>query len=107
SVGSFFEGVMTSGYPSDATENAVQANIVSVGYSNSVRFTVNGAVYRITNLTSGKVLDAVNCGTANGTQIDQWQSLGNTCQQGRFNSVGANKWTITNVQAGKVVEAGH
>jgi hypothetical protein len=33
SAGSFFEGVMTSGLPSDATENAVQANIVSVGYS--------------------------------------------------------------------------
>jgi Alpha-L-arabinofuranosidase B, catalytic/Carbohydrate binding domain len=32
-AGSFFEGVMTSGLPSDATENAVQANIVSVGYN--------------------------------------------------------------------------
>jgi len=36
SAGSFFEGVMTSGVPSDATENSVQANIVSVGYSTSV-----------------------------------------------------------------------
>ena len=26
-TGTFYEGVMTSGYPSDATENAVQANI--------------------------------------------------------------------------------
>ncbi|PKV90129.1 alpha-L-arabinofuranosidase B [Streptomyces sp. TLI_146] len=32
--GTFYEGVMTSGYPSDATENAVQANITAVGYSN-------------------------------------------------------------------------
>lgn len=32
SVGSFFEGVMVSGYPSDATEAAVQANIVAAGY---------------------------------------------------------------------------
>ena len=32
SVGSFFEGVMTSGYPTDAADTAVQANIVSVGY---------------------------------------------------------------------------
>lgn len=31
-AGSFFEGAMTSGYPSDATENAVQANIVATGY---------------------------------------------------------------------------
>ena len=32
SVGSFFEGVITSGYPTDAADNAVQANIVGVGY---------------------------------------------------------------------------
>jgi len=32
SVGSFFEGVMTAGYPTDAADSAVQANIVSVGY---------------------------------------------------------------------------
>ena len=31
--GSFFEGVMTQGYPSDATDAAVQANIVAAGYS--------------------------------------------------------------------------
>jgi non-reducing end alpha-L-arabinofuranosidase len=33
SVGSFFEGVMTAGYPTDAADNAVQASIVSAGYS--------------------------------------------------------------------------
>ncbi|KAB1986038.1 arabinofuranosidase catalytic domain-containing protein [Streptomyces triticiradicis] len=32
-MGTFFEGVMVIGYPTDAAENAVQANIVSVGYS--------------------------------------------------------------------------
>ena len=32
SIGSFFEGVMTAGIPSDAADNAVQANIVSTGY---------------------------------------------------------------------------
>jgi hypothetical protein len=31
-AGTFYEGVMTSGYPSDATENSVQANIVAAGY---------------------------------------------------------------------------
>jgi non-reducing end alpha-L-arabinofuranosidase len=31
-IGSFYEGAMTSGVPTDAAENAVQANIVSVGY---------------------------------------------------------------------------
>ena len=32
SDGTFYEGVMTSGYPSAATEDAVQANIVAAGY---------------------------------------------------------------------------
>jgi len=32
SAGTFYEGVMTSGYPSDSTENAVQADIVAAGY---------------------------------------------------------------------------
>jgi hypothetical protein len=32
SAGTFYEGVMTSGYPSDATENSVQTNIVAAGY---------------------------------------------------------------------------
>jgi len=33
--GTFYEGVMTSGYPSDATENSVQANIVAAKYATS------------------------------------------------------------------------
>ncbi len=33
SAGLFFEGAMTAGVPSNATENAVQANIVTAGYS--------------------------------------------------------------------------
>ncbi|WP_035803764.1 alpha-L-arabinofuranosidase B [Kitasatospora mediocidica] len=35
SAGTFYEGVMTSGYPSDATENAVQANVTAAGYSSA------------------------------------------------------------------------
>lgn len=45
--GTFYEGVMTSGYPSDSTENSVQANIVA-------------AKYAITSLVSGP---AVNVGS--------------------------------------------
>ncbi|GAA1967224.1 arabinofuranosidase catalytic domain-containing protein [Catenulispora subtropica] len=32
-MGTFFEGVMTAGYPTDAAEDAVQANIVAAGYA--------------------------------------------------------------------------
>jgi hypothetical protein len=31
-VGEFFEGAITAGYPTDATENAVQANLTTAGY---------------------------------------------------------------------------
>ncbi|KDR66944.1 hypothetical protein GALMADRAFT_1137973 [Galerina marginata CBS 339.88] len=41
--GTFYEGVMTSGFPSDATENSVQANIVA-------------AKYATTSMTSGPAL---------------------------------------------------
>ncbi|MFJ9381535.1 arabinofuranosidase catalytic domain-containing protein [Streptomyces sp. NPDC101455] len=82
SDGSFFEGVMTSGYPTDAANNAVQANVTSVGYTTPTgTFPVTGTAYRLTNVNSSKVLDAVNCGTANGTAVRQWQQLDNTCEQ--------------------------
>ncbi|MFD1147894.1 arabinofuranosidase catalytic domain-containing protein [Saccharothrix hoggarensis] len=32
-AGTFYEGVMTSGYPTNATEDAVQANIAAAGYA--------------------------------------------------------------------------
>ena len=32
SAGDFYEGVMTAGYPTDAADDAVQANIVAVDY---------------------------------------------------------------------------
>jgi hypothetical protein len=106
SDGSFFEGVMTSGYPTDAADNAVQSNIVSVGYTSPSRsFPVTGTAYRLTNVNSGKVLDAVNCGTANGTSIDQWSSLGNTCQQWKFAGAGSGHYTITNVNSGTTLDS--
>jgi len=105
SVGSFFEGVMTKGYPTNATENAVQANVVSVGYTKAQTFPVSGATYTIKNVHSGKVLDAVNCGTGNGTAIDQWSSLNQGCQQWKFASAANGTYTLTNVNAGKVLDA--
>ena len=48
SAGTFYEGVMTSGYPTHATHNAVQANIVAARYDvQSVSLT------RITTFTPG------------------------------------------------------
>ncbi|BEP11920.1 hypothetical protein acdb102_02310 [Acidothermaceae bacterium B102] len=106
SVGTFLEGVMTAGYPTDAADNAVQANVVSVGYTaGSTSFPVVGTAYRITNVHSGTVMDAVNCGTANGTVVDLWASLGNTCQQWKFATAANGNYTITNVNSGTLLDS--
>jgi hypothetical protein len=54
SIGSFFEGVMTAGYPSDAADNAVQANIVAVGYTGNSAMPATAATI---TLPSGKCVD--------------------------------------------------
>jgi hypothetical protein len=38
SAGSFFEGVMTAGFPTDSTDNAIQSNIVAVGYGRPLAY---------------------------------------------------------------------
>jgi non-reducing end alpha-L-arabinofuranosidase len=106
-VGSFFEGVMTAGYPTDAAEDAVQANITAVGYSKTTAFPVDGAAYTLSNVNSGKVAQPVDCGTATGTLVVQWPPLGTPCQRWRFTSAVHGTWIVTNVNSGKVLEAAH
>lgn len=48
-MGIFFEGAMTKGYPSDATEDAVQANIVAAGYGNATTGIHTGLLNTIYN----------------------------------------------------------
>jgi len=38
--GTFFEGAITSGYPSDTTDDSIQANIVAAGYGSSITTTM-------------------------------------------------------------------
>jgi non-reducing end alpha-L-arabinofuranosidase len=106
SVGSFFEGVMTSGYPTDAADNAVQANIVSAGYnSDNSSFSLTGPSYQMTNVNSGKVLAAMNCGSANSTTLDVQKASGTTCQQWKFARSSSGTYTITNGDSGEVLSA--
>ncbi|WP_432169344.1 arabinofuranosidase catalytic domain-containing protein [Streptomyces sp. 1222.5] len=69
--GTFFEGVMAAGYPTDAAENAVQADIVSVGYSGRTDVP-NGPQGTVTG-PGGKCVDvaADDTGT-NGTAVQLW-----------------------------------
>jgi hypothetical protein len=71
----------------------------------SVTFPVVGTNYRLINQNSNKVLDAVNCGTANGTAIGQWGSLGNACQQWRFTKTSSGYYTMTNANSSTVLDS--
>jgi non-reducing end alpha-L-arabinofuranosidase len=76
----FYEGAMTAGYPSDATENAVQANITAAGYAVSSGGQQN---VQIVGGQSGRCLDDPNGNTANGTQL----------QLGDCNGLSPQRWT--------------
>jgi hypothetical protein len=76
SVGSFFEGVVTAGYPTDAADNAVQANIVAAGYGGSSAPT--GAEIHATG--AGQCLDVPGGTTTEGTQVDIWDCNGGSNQ---------------------------
>jgi len=81
SVGSFYEGVIVSGYPSDATDNLVQANVVSVGYAKPAL----GATGLVAAGDKGSVcMDNNNAAATNGNKVQMWACDGNT---------GAQNWT--------------
>jgi Alpha-L-arabinofuranosidase B, catalytic/Ricin-type beta-trefoil lectin domain-like len=108
SDGSFFEGALTAGYPSAATDSAVQASVVSAGYQQvSSGFPAAGTPYTITNVNSGTLAEPANCGTANGTGIELWSARGTACQQWKFTSAGDGHFTITNVSSGTVLDSVH
>jgi hypothetical protein len=105
SDGSFFEGVITAGYPSDATDEAIQANIAAVGYKQvSTGFPVTGTAYTIANVNSGTDVAPAGCGTANGTGIEL-SSAEDACQQWKFTGAGNGRYIITNVNSGQVLDS--
>jgi hypothetical protein len=106
SDGSFFEGVITAGYPSTATDDAVQANIVAAGYRQvPSSFPATGAQYVISNVNSGTAVQPDNCATANGTRTELWTSGATGCQKWTFTSAGNGHYIITNVSSGTVLDS--
>ncbi|MFG2265691.1 arabinofuranosidase catalytic domain-containing protein [Streptomyces sp. NPDC048720] len=70
-MGTFFEGVMVAGYPTDAAENAVQADIVSVGYSGRTDLP-NGPQGTVTG-PGGECVDVAADDTGvNGAAVQLW-----------------------------------
>jgi hypothetical protein len=95
SAGTFYEGAMVAGYPSDATENAVQANIVAAGYAAPT----GGPGQHIVGTQSGRCLDAPNT-TTNGTQLQLWDCNGQANQS--WTATAARQLTVS---GGKCLDA--
>ena len=69
--GTWFEGAMVAGYPTDAAENAVQANVVGVGYAGQTNVP-NGPAGTVTG-PGGKCMDVAADDTgANGAAVQLW-----------------------------------
>jgi non-reducing end alpha-L-arabinofuranosidase len=83
SAGDFFEGVMTAGYPPDATDNSVQSNITSVGYSMISGGAATGTIVAGDN--AAKCVDNNNASGTPGNKVQMWDCDGNT---------GAQNWTV-------------
>jgi hypothetical protein len=72
-VGSFFEGVMTAGYPSDAADAAVQSGIVSVGYAGNSAGSGAGSGVGVTPSAAGQAV--VHTAGATGASASGYSSV--------------------------------
>jgi hypothetical protein len=78
--GEFFEGAITNGYPPDATENSVQAELTTAGYGTASGG--SGATGPITSGVNGsKCVDDSAFSSANGNKIQMWDCTGGVNQQ--------------------------
>ncbi|HEY3610855.1 MAG TPA: arabinofuranosidase catalytic domain-containing protein [Pseudonocardiaceae bacterium] len=89
--GEFFEGAVTAGFPSDATENAVQADLSTAGYSTSSVGSSTGALHA---MGAGRCLDVPNSSTTAGTQVQIWDCSAATNQT--FTHTASNQLSVYN-----------
>jgi len=68
--GTFYEGAMTTGYPSASTEAAVQANIVAAGYNTGSGSGATGPI--VSGVSSSACMDNNNGSGANGNKVQIW-----------------------------------
>jgi hypothetical protein len=84
--------------------NALDAYAVTLTPGAGGSFPVPGTFYRLIARHSGKVADVAGCGTADGVDVRQWPSLGNTCQQWSFVPTDSGFFRIVNRNSGKVLD---
>jgi hypothetical protein len=109
--GEFFEGAVTAGYPSDATENAVQASITAAGYSNNTTsFSTSVSVVSFKAHANGDYVDAANSTTsliANATAVgkpEEFEMVTGTDGSVSLRSLNDNDWvTADNAGASPLI----
>jgi hypothetical protein len=92
--GTFYEGAMTTGYPSASTEAAVQANIVAAGYGTGGSTGGGGSTGPLHAVGAGKCLDDPNSSTSGGTQQQIYTCDGAANQTWTHTSSGALTVTV-------------
>jgi hypothetical protein len=95
--GTFYEGVMTTGYASSATEAAVQANIVAAGYGSGSTGGGGGtgSTGPLHAVGAGKCLDDPNSTTTLGTQQQIYDCNGQANQSWTHTSSGQLTVTLS------------
>ena len=87
-TGEFFEGAVTAGFPSDATENAVQSELTSVVYgAATTTLGFPSGYHRLVVGNDGLCLDSYGSTSNGGAAIDQWPCNGQANQQLQFTPV--------------------
>lgn len=65
---------------------------------------ISGATYMIKARHDGKMLDSPSQSPGNGTQMQQWDSVGGANQQWKVDSIDVNNYRLTNIGANKVLD---
>ena|GEM_PF-628525 len=82
------------------SNSAQPASIFNSGGSQTI---ANGT-YKIVNRNSGLALEAYNWGTTDGATVDQWAYNGGNNQRWSVSYLGNGQYSITNVNANKVLD---
>ena len=91
SAGTFYEGAIVAGYPSDATDNAVQANIAAASYGGGSTGG-GGTSGPLHAVGAGKCLDVPNSSSTPGVQLQIWDCNNQANQQ--WTRTSSNQLTV-------------
>jgi hypothetical protein len=60
--------------------------------------------YKLVNTNSGRALDVTGTGTANGTNVEIWDDLGNAAQKWHITDLGDGTVKLVNPNSGKALD---